>query len=142
MTNQEAREIAELLNHRNQLMGDYTEERVLREAGQYLVKSVDGRVVGAVQVKDVQWYQAELCHLTVHEDHGRRGYGRDLAGRAEARARQMGKTTIQCTIRKGNKESEGLFRSIGYRRTTTFYNPRSENYVAVWQKLLVTGPEK
>lgn len=141
MTNQEAHEIADLLNRRNQLMGEHTEHSILHDANDYLVTSVDGRVVGAVQVKSVQWYQAELCHLTVDENHGRQGHGRDLAARAEARARQLGARVIQCTIRKGNAGSEGLFRSVGYRRVSTFYNTGSGNYVAVWQKILEPGPK-
>ncbi|HEV2174063.1 MAG TPA: GNAT family N-acetyltransferase, partial [Nitrospira sp.] len=132
MNAQEAREIATLLNRRNQLTVAHTETSVLAHAGNYASKVLDGRVAAAVEVKSVQWYQAELRHLTVHEEHEGKGLARELAALAEQRARDLGARVIQCTIREGNSDSERLFRAAGYCRTLTFYNSDSGNYVAVW----------
>jgi ribosomal protein S18 acetylase RimI-like enzyme len=141
MTNGEAQEVAALLNHRNKLARQHSEHSVLAHADDYLTKTLDGRIIAAVQVKRVQWYQAELCHLTVDENYEGKGHAREMAALAEARARELGARVIQCTIREGNAGSERLFRSAGYCRISTFYNGDSGNYVAIWQKTLVTKPE-
>lgn len=140
MNAQEAREIVELLNRRNQLTKVQTEPEVLKHAAEYAFKVLDGRVVAAVQVKPVQWYQAELCHLTVHEDYEDKGHARGLALDTERVALALGVRILQCTIRDGNSGSERLFRAAGYCRAATFYNQLSGNYVCVWQKSLVTQP--
>jgi ribosomal protein S18 acetylase RimI-like enzyme len=131
MNAQEADEIAELLNRRNQLTVVQTAEQVLEHATEYAFKTLADRVIGAVQVKRVQWYQAELCHLTIHEDYENQGHARQLALDAEKVALSVGARILQCTIRDGNGGSERLFRAAGYCRAATFYNQHSENYVCV-----------
>ena len=55
---------------------------------------------------------------------------------AEARARQLGASVAQCTVRVGNVASEGLVEKCGYKPTVTFFNVFSGNHVTVYPKLL------
>ena len=136
MTPQHAKQIAQLLNARNQLQGGYTTERVLEHAENYLFELRDDVVVACVEVKKVQWYQWEICHLSVSENYERQGLGKKLIGRAENKAKSGAARIIQCTIRVGNEASEQTFRRCGYREACCFFNAATANHVAVWQKVL------
>jgi N-acetylglutamate synthase-like GNAT family acetyltransferase len=138
MTKQQAKEIAALLNSRNQLAREYTAEQVLREYGNYVFQCEDGSVVACVEVKKVQWYQWEICHLSVREEYTRQGRGKQLIQLAEERASEGNARLVQCTIRVGNTASEEAFRRSGFRESCCFFNSKTENYVSVWQKTLST----
>jgi N-acetylglutamate synthase-like GNAT family acetyltransferase len=63
LSDAQADAIAQLLNTRNQLTVQYTRERVLKEAADYVLRfSETGEVIACVQVKKVQWYQAGPNH--------------------------------------------------------------------------------
>jgi ribosomal protein S18 acetylase RimI-like enzyme len=137
MDDDHALQIAELLNSQNQLEIEYDAARVLKDAAEYLVDySGDGRVTCCAQLKKVQWYQAEICHVTTHPDFARQGRGSRLIERAETEARRRNARVLQCTIREGNGASEGLFTKAGFVRGATFRNPQSGNLVTVWTKSL------
>lgn len=141
LTNQHADQIADLLNTHNQLVVQYDRAKVLQHADNFVVRLDDGgNVVGVIEVKDVQWYQAELCHLTVDNGHRGRGHGKALLQEAERRAVAQRKRILQCTIRAGNKESRGLFESAGFRFVSEFFYPRSGNDVGVFQKVISPRP--
>jgi N-acetylglutamate synthase-like GNAT family acetyltransferase len=140
MTLKEAQGVAELLNSRNQLGIAYTAARVLQHADEYIFDAWDGVVVACVQLKNVQWYQCEICHLSVHEKHEGKGLGKKLIRRAEEKAHGHGARIVQCTIRVGNERSEAAFRRSGYREACCFYNAATDNYVAIWQKALCNNP--
>jgi ribosomal protein S18 acetylase RimI-like enzyme len=140
MTFQQAEQIAALLNARNQLQVDYTAEKVSEHAADYLFEIDEGTVVACVEVKKVQWYQWEICHLSVSENHARQGLGKRLIRRAEEKARSGAARIAQCTIRVGNEASEQAFRRSGYREASCFFNSATSNYVAVWQKVLADDP--
>src|SRR5579863_9940546 len=114
MTSQEARQVAKLLNARNRLQAAYTAARVSQHADDYIFEVNDGAVVACVEVKKVQWYQSEICHLSVDEKHEGRGLGKKLIRRAEEKALGHGARIVQCTIRVGNQRSEEAFRRSGY----------------------------
>jgi RimJ/RimL family protein N-acetyltransferase len=136
MTPKQAEQVALLLNSRNRLQVDYTAEKVRQCAENYLFEIRDEVVIACVEVKKVQWYQWELCHLSVSENHGRQGLGKQLIRQAEEKARWGGARIVQCTIRVGNEPSEQAFRRSGYREACCFFNAATNNYVAVWQKVL------
>jgi GNAT superfamily N-acetyltransferase len=138
MTPAQADHIAALLNSRNQLAADYTKDKVLEHSGNYLFELQDETMVGCVEVKRVQWYQWEISHLSVREDHEGRGIGKRLIRRAEDTARDGNARIMQCTIRIGNEASEQTFRRRGYREGCSFFNSATGNYVTVWQKVLTT----
>jgi ribosomal protein S18 acetylase RimI-like enzyme len=141
MTPRQAEEIAQLLNARNQLQVAYTPAKVQQDADNYLFELDDGAVVACVEVKKVQWYQWEICHLSVSEKHERQGLGKRLIRRAEDKAKSGAARIVQCTIRVGNEASEQTFRRCGYREACCFFNAATSNYVAVWQKVLSTNQQ-
>src|ERR1700722_14573548 len=130
-----AKQIATLLNTQNKLVVPYNDNKVLKHANNYIFLLEDGtKVVGAVEVNWVQWYQCEICHLSVV--HKRRGIGSSLLKKAIAKAQNLGGRVLQCTIRVGNKKSEGFFKHHGFKPTVTFKNHNSGNRVTVYQKVL------
>jgi len=133
---QQAAQIAHLLNTLNQLQRNYTVKEVLERAADYLFELDDGAVVACVEVKKVQWYQCEICHLSVDGQHQGQGLGKRLIRRGETKAKAEGARIVQCTIRVGSVASEEAFRRSGYREACSFFNARTGNYVAVWQKVL------
>jgi N-acetylglutamate synthase-like GNAT family acetyltransferase len=142
MTQAVAQQIAHLLNTQNQLMVPYTAAKVPEYQDQYLISlGPNSKVLGAVEVKKVQWYQCEIDHLSVHPDARGQGIGTGLVQKAKEKASQIGARIAQCTIRVGNKESGGLFTKNGYVATVTFLNKRNGNQVTVYQKVLVPVPE-
>ncbi|MAU48594.1 MAG: hypothetical protein CMP09_28080 [Yangia sp.] len=90
--------------------------------------------------KKVQWYQAEVSHLTVHRDYCRRGIAQALLTLATARAKKDRARILQCTIRENNEESTGLFVKNGFVRTALFLYPDTGNNVGVYQKV-ISPPE-
>lgn len=137
MTNDEGSQIAALLNRRNQLTVPYDAGRVTKFADQYLFKTIKDQVVAAVELKNVQWYQGEVCHLTVHEDFEGEGYAKSLLAELERRAAARGFRILQCTIREGNAESEKLFAKAGFNPVSRFHNKISGNNITIWHKVLV-----
>jgi ribosomal protein S18 acetylase RimI-like enzyme len=142
MTKAVAKQVADLLNMQNQLTVPYTAAKVLEHQDRYLVRFSDKpQLIGTVEVKKVQWYQCEIDHLSVYPDAQGQGIAKELLQEAESRAKQLGARIAQCTIKVGNKASEGLFTKFGYNATMTFLNQQSGNRVTVYQKVLVPAPE-
>ena len=110
MERSQAEQIAALLNTQNQLTVHYHADRVLDHQDNYLVR-LDrfGRVVACAELKKVQWYQFELLHVTVSQQHHRQGHARSLVVEAQDRAITGGARILQSTIRAGNTASEDLF---------------------------------
>lgn len=132
--------VAKLLNTRNQLTVQYTRDRVLQESEDYIPRlSETEDVVACVQVKKVQWYQAEVLHLTVAEACERKGHAKALLCEAERVARSKGARVLQCTIRADNTASRQLFEGFGFIHVSTFLNEGSGNNVGVFQKVLATA---
>ena len=117
MNDQEAAQIADLLNQRNQLAQDIVVAGVLAEQNGYVYEVRQGTVVACVEHRNVQWYQWEILHLSVAPDWERRGLCSIVYQRAEQAARSRNICLLQCTIRDGNKQSEGFFTKQGFSKT-------------------------
>jgi ribosomal protein S18 acetylase RimI-like enzyme len=140
LTDAHAEQIAALLNARNQLTKQYTRQSVLESEENYLFRvSESGQVVGCIEVKKVQWYQAEVCHLTVAEDAVGKGHAKALLCEAERAARASNARLLQCTIREDNVASRSLFEGFGFVHTSSFHNQFSGNNVGVFQKVLASA---
>ncbi len=138
MTEEQAEQIASLLNRRNQLTRRYQAADVLASADEYeFFLGNEGKMIGCVQVKNIQWYQAEVCHLTLDEGAEGQGYARLLIEKAEANAIRAGRRIVQCTVRCDNDKSMARFVRLGYREACRFHNSFSNNDVSVLQKVLV-----
>lgn len=132
-----AKQIADLLNSENQLVVKYSQDIVLKNANQYLYLTTENNELKAcIECKIVQWYQYEVCHLTVHPEHRRKGLGTEILRIAEMYAKENNGRVIQCTIREGNEGSAKLFSNSGFLKTSVFYYPTSGNNVGVWQKVI------
>ncbi len=132
--------IAALLNERNQLTVQYTRACVQNEAENYIYRlSEAGDLIACVEVKKIQWYQAEVLHLTVAAAHERKGHAKALLCEAERAARANGARVLQCTIRTDNQASRKLFEGFGFSHVSTFLNQGSGNNVGVFQKVLATA---
>ncbi|MBD9467764.1 GNAT family N-acetyltransferase [Pseudoxanthomonas sp. PXM01] len=141
MERNQAEQIANLLNTQNQLTVHYGADRVLACQDNYLVRlDSSGRVIACAELKKVQWYQFELLHVTVSQQHHRQGHARSLITEATDRAISDGARILQSTIRAGNIASEHLFRSSGFEPVSRFYNARSKNIIGVWQRVLSEVP--
>ena len=84
----------------------------------------------------MQWYQAEILHLTVHQDHEGKGYAKQLLANALDRAKAQRARVAQCTIREDNNRSAKLFAEFGFAQVGRFRNEMSGNNVGVWQKII------
>ncbi|MBU0477831.1 GNAT family N-acetyltransferase [bacterium] len=137
MTNKQAEQIAKLLNTQNLLDRKYDQNSILEKRDRLITKiDENGDVIGVAEVEEVQWYQAEIKHLSVDPKYQRKGIGRDLLNQAEHRAVTIGTRIAQCTIRDNNKASIKLFSSSGYQHTLTFVNRNTRNRVMVLQKVI------
>jgi GNAT superfamily N-acetyltransferase len=131
-----AEQIAAMLTAHNNLLVAYSAEKILADQTGYLVLlGPDNLVIGSIQVKRVQWYQAETCHLTVRPAYRRKGHGACLKLAAENEARTLGAKIAQCTIRDDNLASRELSRGVGWAEVSSFRGDRG-NTVRVYQKTL------
>ncbi len=142
MTKPRAQEIAKLINERNQLARRYKADDILRYASNYEYELRDGKVVACVERKKVQWYQWEICHLSVPEEWEGRGVAFAVYSRAEEAARAGGACVLQCTIRQGNEKSERFFRRQGFAKVGSFLYDATGNTVGIWQKLIRPPEER
>jgi ribosomal protein S18 acetylase RimI-like enzyme len=132
-----AKQIAELLNSENQLVIPYTEEKILSAADNYLFEMDDeNKVLCCIECKKVQWYQFEVCHLTVSPSYREGGYGQKILDKAINHSRENRGRVVQCTIREDNVASIGLFSKNGFNKVSVFYYPDSGNNVGIWQKVV------
>ena len=136
MTNAQAEEIASLINERNQLVKQYEAKDILQNAGNYEYEVRDEKVVACVERKKVQWYQWEICHLSVPKEWGGKGVAFAVYQRAAAAARAGGARVLQCTIRKGNDDSEKFFLRQGFTKVGSFFYDGTGNTVGIWQKVI------
>lgn len=140
LTDLHANQIAALLNARNELTVQYTRQRVVEHADNYLCRySENGEVVACVEVKKVQWYQTEILHLTVAASHERQGHAKALLCEAERVARANGARLLQCTIGVSDTASRALFEGFGFSHIGTFLDQGSGNNVGVFQKVLTNA---
>jgi ribosomal protein S18 acetylase RimI-like enzyme len=136
LADKQADRICALLKERNELTREYSRAEIL--AANYLCRFADDEVIAFVEVKKVQWYQSEVCHLTVALEHERQGHAKALIQEAEEIAILHRSRLLQCTIRENNVNSRMLFEYFGFRLVNQFYNQVRHNNVYVLQKVLVT----
>jgi ribosomal protein S18 acetylase RimI-like enzyme len=137
MGKSEAEQIAALLNSRNGLKVTYDAQLVQRSPEQFPYCTQGTHVVAAVCLKEVQWYQGEVCHLSVAAELEGRGYARNLWPEVERRAGERGFRILQCTIREGYENGERFFDGAGFSRVARFRSEISGGNLCVWQKVLV-----
>jgi len=136
MTMEFAEQIASLLNERNQLTTKQDGQDIYEKGKSYDFEIRAGKVVACIQRIRLQWYQWEIRHLSVSEDHEGAGLAYGLYKKAEGDAITGRARLLQCTIREGNVASERFFTRQGFKRVNSFGNEKSGHRVWVWQKVL------
>jgi N-acetylglutamate synthase-like GNAT family acetyltransferase len=136
MREEEAQQVADLLNSQNKLQIQYDANRVLESAKNYITLMSGQKVLACVELKRVQWYQYEIDHLSVLPSERGKGLAQQLLTKCEQKAKSMGGHVLQCTIREGNVASTSLFKKNGFSKSSQFYNHRTNNSVNVWQKAI------
>lgn len=134
MTKEQAKQIATLLNERNKLVNEYSPDDVLAKEQNYVYLDEKSTIIACAESKKVQWYQWEICHVSVDKTYEGKGLGSKILKLAEKKAIEGGAKILQCTIRSNNESSLRLFLAKGYTKTTSFFYPNSGNWVHVLQK--------
>ena len=131
-----AQQAAFLLNTQNKLT-EYYETDSIRYGDGYIVKT-NGRSVlfGVVRILRVQWYQAELSHLSIAPAFQGFGFGAALIKEAEEQALELHAKVVQCVLRVDNLASENLFKKCGYIPGAMFLNKSSGNILRIYQKTI------
>jgi len=112
----------------------YDLQTILANQDNFVVITERDSLLACAEVKYVQWYQSEICHVSVSEGAEGKGYGSQILLLAEAKAIKQGASGLQCTIRSNNSSSIRLFDSKGYTKTVSFVNKKTGNWVHVFQK--------
>lgn len=134
MTQEQAKQIATLLNERNKLVNEYSPDQVLAKQNNYVYLEDGAKIIACAESKKVQWYQWEICHVSVDRSFEGKGMGSRILKMAENKAIEGNAKILQCTIRSNNEPSLRLFIAKGYTKTTSFFYPNSGNWVHVLQK--------
>lgn len=92
-------------------------------------------VVGAIMVRKLNWYMAEVRHLVVSPDFQGQGVAAALMRMAEAKAVSLGARMLVGTERQDD-ESESVAEDAGFDIAAEFSNSRSGNDINVMVKVL------
>ena len=141
MTEEEAKQIADLLNKRNKLVRGYDCEKIMKEEDNYVYLMEGTDLIACAESKQVQWYQWEVSHVSVNEQFESKGFGSKILLMEEEKAIKSGAKILQCTIRSNNEKSQKLFLSKGYAKTGSFFYSKSGNWVHVYQKSIAVREE-
>lgn len=91
-------------------------EIYLADRGEFLVGEVAGSgIVAMGGLRRIDDHTAEMCRLRVHPDHQRRGYGTQMTIALEARARQLGYSTLRGDTTLRQVAALELYRKSGWR---------------------------
>lgn len=136
MTKNDAIEIAELLNKRNELSVKYSFEDILSKKENYLFIKEGEKIVACGESIKVQWYQNEIKHISVHKDFEGKRYGSKILKLVEEKSIKDNARVLQCTVRTDNENSIRLFTRKGYKKVNSFFNKKTKNWVFIFQKVI------
>lgn len=95
----------------------HIEELYLADGGEFLVGECMGRVVAMGALRRVSDGEAQVARMRVHPDYQRRGFGQAILARLEARAVELGYTTLTLETTVGQTAAKALYRKNGYVET-------------------------
>jgi ribosomal protein S18 acetylase RimI-like enzyme len=136
MTKEDAKQIADLINERNQLTKKQQSNDILFNKDSYVFIKDDDKIIACAESKQIQWYQYEICHVSIHKDYEGKRFGTKILKLAENIVKNNNGKIIQCTIRSNNENSIRLFTRKGYNEVNKFFNPKSENWINIYQKII------
>jgi ribosomal protein S18 acetylase RimI-like enzyme len=91
------------------------EQVYLNNRGEFLVGIHEGRLVAMGAVKQTTDERAEVKRMRVHPEFQGRGFGQMMLTALEARAVELGYTTLHLDTSSGQDAAIGLYRKNGYR---------------------------
>ena len=136
MTKNDAIEIAELLNKRNELSVKYSFDDILSKKENYLFIKEGEKIVACGESIKVQWYQNEIKHISVHKDFEGKRFGTKILKLVEEKSIKDNARVLQCTVRTDNENSIRLFTRKGYKKVNSFFNKKTKNWVFIFQKVI------
>ena len=136
MTNDDAEQIANLINSRNELTKKYSKESILASKENYVFIKEADKIIACAESKKVQWYQYEISHVSIDENYESKGFGSKILKLSENKAIENKARLLQCTIRTNNINSIRLFSTKGYKQVNMFDNLKSGNWVFIYQKII------
>jgi ribosomal protein S18 acetylase RimI-like enzyme len=136
MTKNDAIEIAELLNKRNELSVKYSFDDILSKKENYLFIKEGDKIVACGESIKVQWYQNEIKHISVHKDFEGKRFGSKILKLVEEKSIKDNARVLQCTVRTDNENSIRLFTRKGYKKVNSFFNKKTKNWVFIFQKVI------
>jgi GNAT superfamily N-acetyltransferase len=91
----------------------------LTAGGEFLVGEVDGALVAMGALRRVSSASAEIKRMRVHPRWQGHGFGRLLLERLEARARELGFTTLRLDTTVRQHTARAMFEDAGYKLVGT-----------------------
>jgi ribosomal protein S18 acetylase RimI-like enzyme len=91
----------------------------LTAGGEFLVGEVDGEIVAMGALRRVSTASAEIKRMRVHPRWQGQGFGRILLDHLEARARELGFTTLRLDTTVRQHAARELYEDAGYRMVGT-----------------------
>jgi N-acetylglutamate synthase-like GNAT family acetyltransferase len=91
----------------------------LTAGGDFLVGEIDGELVAMGALRRVSSASAEIKRMRVHPRWQGQGFGRELLDRLEARARELGFTTLRLDTTTRQHAARALYEDAGYRMVGT-----------------------
>ena len=86
MTTEEAKQIADLINTRNELTKKYSSESILASKENYVFIKEADKIIACAESKKVQWYQYEISHVSIDANYESKGFGSKILKLSENKA--------------------------------------------------------
>ena len=86
----------------------------LEKSGEFLVGTLVGRIVAMGALKHLTTSHAEIKRMRVHPVHQRRGFGQAILDALEARAAELGYSTLQLDTTVQQTAAQKLYIKNGY----------------------------
>ncbi len=96
---------------------DQIEQVYLRNNGEFLVGTVEGRLIAMGALKRTTSERAEIKRMRVHPDVQGRGIGQQIVTLLEQRARAFGYTTLHLDTMATQIAAQRLYRKNGFQET-------------------------
>ena len=114
------------------------EDVYLEIGGEILVGTLESRIVAMGALKRLSSDRGEIKRMRVHPDHQRRGYGQVILQTLEARAAELGYTTLQLDTTIQQIPAQKLYIQNGYAETGRGQTGRFE-FILYEKALLASG---
>lgn len=95
----------------------HIEAAYLEDGGEFLVGTLDGRIVAMGALRKTSADRAEVKRMRVHPDFQRRGFGQTILDALETKAREMGYKTLHLDTSTLQTAAQQFYAKNGYAET-------------------------